>query len=181
MSRIGKQPIKIPNGVKAEIDGQEIRVQGPKGELSLRIPPEIEAMIREDQIIIKIKQETKQSKAFWGLIRSLINNAVLGVSQGFKKQLEIQGVGYRAKMEGEELVIEAGFSHPVKIKKPKDIEFLVEKNIITVTGIDKQRVGQLAAEIRAVRPPEPYKGKGIRYLGEEVIRKAGKRAAEAAG
>jgi large subunit ribosomal protein L6 len=177
MSRIGKQPIKIPDGVTAEMKDGEFKVKGPKGELSFQLRPEIETVIKAHQIVTNIKQKTKQSNAFWGLTRSLIFNAVKGVTEGYQKQLEIQGVGYKAKVEGDELVLEAGFSHPVNVKKPEGIEFFVSKNIITVSGIDKQLVGEMAAQIRAVRPPEPYKGKGIRYLGEEVIRKVGKRAA----
>ena len=180
MSRIGRQPIKIPDGLTAEMKDNKFKVKGPKGELSFQIRPEIEVVIKDNQIIVSIKQETKESKAFWGLTRSLIFNAVKGVNQGYQKQLEIQGVGYKARVEGEELVLEVGFSHPVNIKKPEGIEFSVSKNIITVSGIDKQLVGEMAAQTRAARPPEPYKGKGIRYLGEEVIRKVGKRAAEAA-
>jgi large subunit ribosomal protein L6 len=176
MSRIGKQPVEIPDKVTADIKDGEFKVKGPKGELNFQIRPEIEVAVKDNQIITSIKKESKQSKAFWGLTRSLIFNTVKGVSEGFQKQLEIQGVGYRAKIEGDGLVIEVGFSHPVNIKKPEGIEFSVSKNIITVSGIDKQLVGETSAQIRAVRPPEPYKGKGIRYVGEEVIRKVGKRA-----
>jgi len=176
MSRIGKQPVRIPDGVTADIKDGEFKVKGPKGELHFQIRPEIEVAIKDNQIITSIKETSKQSRAFWGLIRSLIFNAVKGVSEGYQKQLEIQGVGYRAKVEDDGLVIEVGFSHPVNIKKPEGIEFSVSKNIITVSGIDKQLVGEISAQIRAVRPPEPYKGKGIRYVGEEVIRKIGKRA-----
>jgi len=179
MSRIGKKPIDIPAGIDVKIEKGEIKVKGPKGELGFQIRPEIDVVVKDNQIITSIKEEAKQSKAFWGLTRSLIFNAVHGVTKGYQKQLEIQGVGYKARVEGEELVLEVGFSHLVKIKKPEGIEFSVLKNVITISGIDKQLVGETSAQIRAVRPPEPYKGKGIRYLGEEVIRKVGKRAAEA--
>jgi large subunit ribosomal protein L6 len=179
MSRIGKKPIDIPAGTEIKIEKGEFKVKGPKGELSFQIRPEIDVVVKDNQIITSIKEETKQSKAFWGLIRSLVFNAVHGVTQGYQKQLEIQGVGYKARVEGDDLVLEVGFSHLVKIKKPEGIEFSVSKNIITISGINKQLVGETSAQIRAVRPPEPYKGKGIRYLGEEVIRKVGKRAAEA--
>ncbi len=179
MSRIGKQPVKIPQGVMAEIKDGKFKVKGPEGELDFQIRPEIGAVIENNQIIVSIKEETKQSKAFWGLTRSLIFNAVKGVNEGYQKQLEIQGVGYKAKVEEEYLILEVGFSHSVNIKKPEGIEFSVSKNIITISGRDKQLVGEMAAQIRATKPPEPYKGKGIRYLGENVIRKVGKRAAEA--
>lgn len=181
MSRIGKKPIKIPEGVELKIEGQEVKAKGPKGELSLKVKPEIKLELKDKALNLKIDKQDKQTRAFWGLFRSLINNAVLGVTKGFEKQLEIQGVGYRANLQGDKLVLELGFSHNIEIEKPKDIEFKVEKNIITISGIDKQLVGQKAAEIRALRPAEPYKGKGIRYVGEEVRRKVGKRAAGAPG
>ena len=180
MSRIGKQPIQIPEGVDVKIEGNEITTKGPKGELSLLFRPEISVKEKEGQIEVSIKEKTKDSPAFWGLTRSLINNQIIGVTKGFEKKLEIQGVGYKAKIEGENLVCELGFSHSVKIKKPEGIEFTVEKNIITINGIDKQLVGEISAQIRGTKPPEPYKGKGIRYLGEKVLRKIGKRAADAA-
>jgi len=180
MSRIGKQPIQIPDGVTVDIKDSKFKVKGPKGELGFEFRPEIEVVIKDNQIITSIKEMSKRSMAFWGLTRSLIFNAVTGVSQGYQKQLEIQGVGYRAKVEDDVLVLDAGFSHQVNIKKPEGIEFSVLKNIVTISGIDKQLVGEMSAQIRAVRPPEPYKGKGIRYLGEDVIRKVGKRAEAAA-
>jgi len=179
MSRIGKKPIDIPTGTEIKIEKREFKVKGPKGELGFQVRPEIAVAVKDNQIIVSIKEETKQSNAFWGLTRSLIFNAVKGVTEGYEKQLEIQGVGYKARIEGEDLVLEVGFSHLVNIKKPEGIEFSVLKNIITVSGANKQLVGETSAQIRAVRPPEPYKGKGIRYLGEEVIRKVGKRAADA--
>ncbi len=181
MSRIGKKPIKIPQGVEVKIEGQQVEVKGPRGELSLTVKPAIKLKLQDKELSLKVDKQDKQTRAFWGLFRSLINNAVLGVTKGFEKQLEIQGVGYRAKLEGNKLVLELGFSHNIEIEKPKDIEFKVEKNIIAISGIDKQLVGQKAAEIRALKPAEPYKGKGIRYVGEEVRRKVGKRAAGAGG
>jgi large subunit ribosomal protein L6 len=181
MSRIGKKPIQLPEGVSVRVQENEVQVKGPKGELKFSIPSEIELIVEEKQAVAKVKENSKQSNALWGLVRSLANNAVEGVINGFQKQLEIQGVGYRARIEEEELVLEVGFSHSVKIKKPQGIELLVEKNIITVSGIDKQLVGQTAAEIRKVKPPEPYKGKGIRYSGEQVRRKAGKKTATTTG
>jgi large subunit ribosomal protein L6 len=176
MSRIGKKPIDIPTGTDINVREGEFKVKGPKGELSFQIRPEIDVIVKDNQIITSIKEETKQSNAFWGLTRSLIFNAVYGVTQGYQKQLEIQGVGYKARVEEGELVLEVGFSHLVNIKKPEGIDFSVSKNIVTISGINKQLVGETTAQIRAVRPPEPYKGKGIRYMGEEVIRKVGKRA-----
>jgi large subunit ribosomal protein L6 len=178
MSRIGKQPVNIPNGVDVKIEEQKITVKGPKGELVFSFRPEVNVKIEDKQIVVSIKEDTKESRAFWGLTRSLIFNAVKGVTEGYKKELEIRGVGYKARIEGDVLVMEMGFSHLVNIDKPEGIELAVTKNIITISGIDKQLVGETSAQIRAVRPPEPYKGKGIRYLGEEVLRKVGKRAAE---
>ncbi len=181
MSRIGKQPIKIPEGVNVEIKENEVYVKGPKGELSLALRPEIAVEIKDGQLLVKVKEQNKETSALWGLFRSLINNAVEGVSKGFEKQLEIQGVGYKAVPSESGLTLELGFSHSIEFKKPEGIDFDVKKNIITISGIDKQIVGQTAAEIRALKPPEPYKGKGIRYVDEQVRRKAGKRAAEGPG
>ena len=180
MSRIGKQAIKIPKEVDIKIEGNKITTKGPKGELVLNFRPEISVKQEDGEIKISIKEKTKESSAFWGLTRSLINNQVIGVTQGFEKRLEIQGVGYKAKIEGDILICELGFSHLVKIKKPEGIELIVEKNIIIIKGIDKQLVGETTAQIRAIRPPEPYKGKGIRYVGEKVLRKIGKRATDTA-
>lgn len=184
MSRVGKKPIEIPEGVEVKIEGDnksKLIVKGPKGELKRGIRPEVKVEVKEGKILVTPQRETKRTKAFWGLTRSLIFNIIRGVTEGYEKKLEIQGVGYKANLEGEDLVLEVGFSHPVKIKKPKEINFSVEKNIITVSGIDKQLVGQVAAKIRKVRKPEPYKGKGIRYLGEQVRRKPGKKAATTEG
>lgn len=177
MSRIGKSPIKIPSGVKVNISGQEISVEGSKGKLKQIIPGEIKADISDNQIVFSVVRESKNSSALWGLSRSLVNNMVSGVSEGFTKKLEIEGVGYKAALSGKDLVLNIGFSHPVMIKSPEGIEFKVEKNTIIISGIDKYSVGQIAAKIRAKKKPEPYKGKGIRYSGEVVRRKAGKKAA----
>lgn len=179
MSRIGKSPIRIPSGVKADISGQEIFVEGPKGKLKQIIPTQIKAEISENQIVFSVAEESKDSMALWGLSRSLVNNMVKGVSEGFEKRLEIEGVGYKAALNGKDLVLSLGFSHPVNIKSPEGIDFKVEKNAIIISGIDKYSVGQIAAKIRAKKKPEPYKGKGIRYAGEVVRRKAGKKAATA--
>ncbi len=177
MSRIGKKPIQIPDAVEVNIKDKEVSVKGPKGELKRTICPEVEVVKRDKEIIVSIKKETdKKAKSLWGLTRTLIFNMVQGVVEGHEKKLEIQGVGYRANMEGEDLVLLMGYSHPVKIKKPENINFTIEKNIITISGIDKELVGQIAAKIRKVRKPEPYKGKGIRYVGEVVRRKVGKKA-----
>ncbi len=181
MSRIGKKPIEIPDNVEIKIDGNKISVKGPKGELQKDVRSEIKIEIKNDKIFVSPQKETKRTRAFWGLFRTLIFNMVKGVTDGYEKKLEIHGVGYKANLEGENLVLLVGFSHPVKIDKVEGIKFLVEKSIITVSGIDKELVGQIAAKIRKVRPPEPYKGKGIRYLGEEVRRKAGKKVATTEG
>jgi len=179
MSRIGKKPIEIPEGVKVKIEGQKIVITGSKGELSREVSPEIQVEIKDGNILLKPRVKTKKSKALWGLERSLLQNMVIGVNQGFEKKLEIRGVGYRAKIEGKDLVLDVGFSHPVKIQVPEDIEISVKENIITVSGIDKAKVGQMAAKIRKVKPPDAYKGKGIRYLGEEIKLKPGKKAVTA--
>lgn len=181
MSRVGKKPILIPEGVEVKIEGQNVIVKGSKGELQKEIRPEIKVELKEKKLLVAPKKETKKTKAFWGLTRALIFNMLKGVTEGYEKKLEMKGVGYKANLEGEDLVLQVGFSHPVKIKKPEGINFLVEKNIITISGINKELVGQIAAKIRKVRPPEPYKGKGIRYLGEEVRRKPGKKVVTAEG
>jgi len=181
MSRIGRKPILIPEGVTVKIDGQKIKVSGPKGELERKIRSEIKIEMKDDKIMLSPQIESKQTAAFWGLFRSLVFNMVEGVVKGFEKKLELHGLGYRAAKEGEDLILQVGFSHPVKIKIPENITFEVEKTLITVSGIDKEKVTQIAAKIRKVKPPEPYKGKGIRYQGEKVRRKAGKRVVTAGG
>ena len=180
MSRVGKKPIQIPEGVDVKIEGSKVVIKGPRGELTLSVRPEIKVEVKEGKIFLTPQIETKKTKAFWGLTRALLSNMVKGVTEGFEKKLEIEGIGFRANLEGEDLVLNVGFSHPVKIKTPPSIKFSIEKNIITVSGIEKGLVGQVAAKIRKVRPPEPYKGKGIRYLGEQVRRKLGKKAVTAA-
>lgn len=176
MSRIGQKPILIPDNVEVKIDGQKVKIQGPKGELQREIRPEIKVELKEKKIFLSPKIESKQTKAFWGLSRTLLFNMVMGVTEGFEKKLEIRGIGYKVRKEGEDLILEVGFTHSVKIKVVEGIKFSVEKNVITVSGIDKEKVGQVAAKIRKVKRPEPYKGKGIRYLGEVVRRKPGKKA-----
>ena len=159
-----------------KIDDGKVVIKGPKGELSQEIRPEIKVEKKDDKILVSPQIEGKRTKAFWGLTRALLANMLKGVVEGYEKKLEIQGVGYRASLEGKDLVLLVGFSHPIKIEAREGIEFKVEKNIITISGIDKGLVGQIAAKIRKVKPPEPYKGKGIRYVGEKVRRKVGKKA-----
>lgn len=180
MSRVGKKPILIPENVEVKIEGQKVIVKGPKGELSREIRPEIKLEIKENQIFVLPQIETKKTKAFWGLTRALVSNMVKGVTEGFEKKLEIEGLGYRAQLVGNNLELYVGFVQPIKIEAPEGIKFSVEKNIITVSGIDLEKVSQMAAKIRKVKPPEPYKGTGIRYLGEVVRRKVGKKAVAAA-
>jgi large subunit ribosomal protein L6 len=178
MSRIGKQPISIPDSVEVRLKDDELHVKGPRGELSHRIPRGIQVSVEDGQILVQRESDHRQHRALHGLTRTLIANMVTGVTDGFKKRLEIVGVGYRADVEGGKLKLSLGFSHPVIYPIPADIKISVERNlIIEVEGIDKQRVGQVAAEIRGFRPPEPYKGKGIRYVGEKVRKKVGKGAA----
>jgi len=180
MSRIGRQPIIIPEGVEVEIKEREVKVKGPKGELSQEIPEEISVTKEDGKIFVSPTRKTKRSAAFWGLIRALLQNCVKGVSEGFEKKLELRGIGYKASLEGEKtLKLEVGFSHPVRVEVPPHLNVTVEKNIITVSGIDKQQVGEFSAKVRKIRPPEPYKGKGIRYFGEKVRMKEGKKAATA--
>ncbi len=174
MSRIGKQPIPIPDKVKVSIKDRSIMVDGPKGKLGFEIDPVITVNVDENEIVVTRPNDSRRNRAFHGLTRALIANMVRGVSEGFEKKLEIQGVGYRAAKQGAALNFQLGYSHPILFEPPAGIELAVDRNIVTVAGIDKQAVGQVAAQIRALRKPEPYKGKGIRYLGEHVRRKAGK-------
>lgn len=176
MSRIGKKTIKIVSEVKVEVEGQRLTISGPKGQLSYELPKVLLARIEGDEIYIERKEETKSAKSLHGLFHRLISNATKGVSEGRTKSLELIGTGYRARMDGKNIVLSIGFSHPVIIEPPEGIELSVEENRINVSGIDKSLVGQTAANIRKIRPPEPYKGKGIRYVGEHVIRKPGKAA-----
>jgi len=176
VSRIGRMPVVIPAGVQVEIKGNDVRVKGPKGELSYAHLPEVVVEIEENQLIVTRANETPLAKALHGTTRAVINNMVTGVSTGFEKSLEIQGVGYRAEMNGQNLVLYVGYSHPIVVEPKLGLSFDVDTKtrIVKVMGADKEVVGQAAAEIRKVRPPEPYHGKGIRYLGEQVRRKAGK-------
>lgn len=175
MSRIGKAPVLIPDKVDVKIEGNLVKVTGPLGNLHCELRPEISIVKEENKLILKPNNDDRKTGALYGLSRTLVNNMVLGVSQGFTKALEIQGVGYRAAKEGNVLNLSLGYSHPVKIDPPAGIEILVEGNTkILVKGSDKQLVGDVAALIRSKRPPEVYKGKGVRYVGEHVRRKAGK-------
>ena len=177
MSRIGKAPITVPSGVEVQIQGRQVAVKGPKGELDIEVPVDITVRQDGDEILVERSDDERRNRALHGLTRSLVNNMVLGVSEGFSKELQIVGVGYRAAPKGSDLELQLGFSHPVIVKAPDGIEFDVpEPTRIIVSGIDKQVVGQVAADIRSYRKPEPYKGKGVRYLGEHVARKAGKAA-----
>ncbi|MBD2741042.1 50S ribosomal protein L6 [Coleofasciculus sp. FACHB-1120] len=175
MSRIGKRPINIPAKVQVSIEGQHVAVKGPKGELSRVLPSEVSIEQEGETILVKRRDESRAARQRHGLSRTLVANMVDGVSQGFQRRLEIQGVGYRAAVQGRNLVLNVGYSHPVQIEPPDGIQMAVENNTnVVVSGIDKEIVGNIAARIRAVRPPEVYKGKGIRYAGEVVRRKAGK-------
>lgn len=175
MSRIGRKPIAIPNGVEVSIDGTSVRVKGPKGELSRTFRPEIRIVHEDGEIRVERSNDTKTERALHGLTRSLLANMVQGVTEGFSKTLEIVGVGYRAEKRGDTLVLHIGFSHLVEYPQPAGITISTPNpTTVVVEGIDRERVGQVAAEIRGYRPPEPYKGKGIRYQGEMVRRKAGK-------
>ncbi len=175
MSRIGKKPVEIPDGVEVKIEGQKLIAKGPLGTEEVEVRPEISLKLDGKTVIVSIHNDDRKSRALWGLSRTLVDNAVQGVKTGFVKKLEIQGVGYRANMEGSLLNLQLGYSHPIKIEPPKGIKIEVEANTkITVSGSNKQLVGDIASEIRSKRPPEVYKGKGIRYEGEYIRRKAGK-------
>lgn len=180
MSRIGKKPIKIPNGVEVKINKDELNnfvvdFKGPKGSLTVNIDKKVTVEEKDKELILTVKNpESKSDKALWGLSRSLLNNAILGITEGYSKRLEINGVGFKAELQGKKLVLKVGFSHPVEYDLPEGIEAEVEKNKIKILGIDKQLVGQVSAEIRAIKKPEPYKGKGIKYEDEVIRRKAGK-------
>lgn len=176
MSRKGKVPIELPEGVTLKVLEKNVHVSGPKGELSCVLAKEIDVKVKDAIVKVTPKNTTRKAKTLHGTTRSLIANMVHGVTQGWNKTLELVGTGYRAELSGEDLILSVGYSHPVKIKVPEGVEFQVEKTQVTVLGIDKELVGQVAAEIRRVRPPEPYKGKGIKYKDEEVRRKPGKAA-----
>ncbi|MCX8084349.1 MAG: 50S ribosomal protein L6 [Calditerrivibrio sp.] len=175
MSRIGKKPILLENNVKVSIDGDVIKVEGPKGVLTYQKPTDINVSVENNQILVTRNNDHRSVRSLHGLVRTLIQNMVIGVTKGFEKKLEIVGVGYRVALKGKDLDFSLGYSHPVVYQAPDGIEFFVESQTkFGVRGTDKQKVGQVAANLRALRPPEPYKGKGIRYEGEKILRKAGK-------
>lgn len=177
MSRIGKREIAVPEGVDVNLGEGAVTVTGPKGSLSRRLRPEVSVAIEDGVVRVSPCSDSKFARALWGTTSSHIQNMVRGVSSGFTRELLVEGIGYRAAVEGDALVLTVGFSHPVRIPIPEGVSVSVEKNAITVSGRDKERVGQFAADVRATKKPEPYKGKGIRYAGEVVLRKQGKRAA----
>ena len=175
MSRVGKQPIPVPSGVEVEIDGQRVSVKGPKGVLDRVFPEEVTFALEDGEVRVERPADDRRSRAMHGLSRALLANMVTGVSEGYRRELQLVGVGYRAALKGQDLELQVGFSHPVSIAPPDGVAFEVpEPTKVIVSGIDKERVGQASADIRKVRPPEPYKGKGIRYVDEYVRRKAGK-------
>jgi large subunit ribosomal protein L6 len=178
MSRVGKQPIAIPSGVTITVDDQKVSVNGPKGSLEQFAMPGLKVSQSDNNLVVERANEERQTRAKHGLMRSLINNMVTGVSQGFEKKLEINGVGYRVAQQGSDLKFNLGFSHDVIYKVPAGVQTAIEQNVITISGISKQLVGQVAAEIRALKKPEPYKGKGIKYVDERIIRKSGKSGKE---
>lgn len=177
MSRIGNTPVSVPDGVTVEVDGSRVAVQGPKGEIEHRFHPDMEIRLEDGEVTVSRPTDRPRHRSLHGLTRSLIANMVEGVTEGFRKSLEIRGVGYRAVKKGRNVELNLGFSHPVLFEVPEGVEVEVENpTLLHVSGVDKQLVGEVAARIRNVRPPEPYKGKGVRYVGEEVRRKAGKAA-----
>jgi large subunit ribosomal protein L6 len=176
MSRVGKKPVAIPSGVTAKIDGQAIAIKGAKGELHFVAPNEVDVTLADNQIKVAPRDESKRARATWGMTRAIVNNLIIGVSKGFEKKLEITGVGYKAAVSGKNLQLSLGYSHDVQFPIPQGIAIVTPKPTeVTITGIDKRQVGQVAAEIRALRPPEPYKGKGVKYVGEFIFRKEGKK------
>jgi large subunit ribosomal protein L6 len=176
MSRIGKKPVPVPSGVTANVEGQTVKMKGPKGALSFLVPDEVSVKLEDGKVKVDPRNETKRARSMWGTSRTLVNNLVTGVTKGYEKKLEITGVGYRAALQGKNLQIALGYSHDVIYPIPEGIAIVAPKPTeIVITGIDKQKVGQVAAEIRAFRPPEPYKGKGVRYAGEYIFRKEGKK------
>lgn len=176
MSRIGRLPVEVPSGVDVDIKGSHVRVKGPKGQLEHTFPAAMKISLKDKQVVVQRPSDEREHRALHGMTRSLINNMVIGVSQGFEKVLEVNGVGYRAELSGNNLVVNVGYSHPVEVAPPEGITFNVDTRarLIKIQGYDKALVGQVAADIRKIRPPEPYKGKGIKYLDERIRRKAGK-------
>jgi large subunit ribosomal protein L6 len=176
MSRIGKKPVAVPSGVTANVEGQTVKVKGPKGALSFVVPEEVSVKLEDGKVKVDPRNETKRARSMWGTSRTMVSNLVTGVTKGFERKLEITGVGYRAAVQGKNLQLALGYSHDVIYPIPEGIQIATPKPTeITITGIDSQKVGQVAAEIRGFRPPEPYKGKGVKYAGEYIFRKEGKK------
>jgi large subunit ribosomal protein L6 len=176
MSRIGKKPVQLPKGVTASVDGQTVKVKGPKGELKVTLVDDVQVELSDAGVVVSPRPDHERARAMWGLSRTLVNNLVIGVTEGFTERLDINGVGYRAAVQGKNLNLQLGFSHDVVYPIPAGINIVAEKpTSITISGIDKQLVGQVAAEIRAWRAPEPYKGKGVKYASETILRKEGKK------
>ncbi len=185
MSRIGKQPVVLPSGVEATVEGRKVTIKGPLGQLETTVHMNAKVALGDggsgkELAVTMVDLESKLNRSLWGTTRTVLDNMVIGVTEGYKKQLEVNGVGYKVALQGAGIRLDVGFSHPVEYKLPEGIKAEVEKNVITISGIDKQKVGQVAAEIRKVRKPEPYKGKGIKYMDEVIRRKAGKAAKAAA-
>jgi large subunit ribosomal protein L6 len=180
MSRLGKKPIIVPGGVSVAADGNKISVKGPKGSLDFNWHSEVDVKFSGQEISVSKKGKSKQAPALWGTTVRMIENMIMGVTQGFQKQLELNGVGYRMNLQGKKITLALGFSHPVEVQVPEGIEIKIENNIMTISGIDKQKVGQIAANVRSLKPVEPYKGKGFRYVGEIVRKKEGKKATSTA-
>lgn len=181
MSRVGKNPVPIPAGVTVNVaDGNLVTVKGPKGELVKQLSPLIDIKVEGEEVVVTRANDSKKLRELHGLTRSLVNNMVVGVTNGFERKLEVNGVGYRAQKQGKKLILNLGYSHPVEMEDPEGLESVVEDNIITVKGIEKDKVGQYAAQIREKRKPEPYKGKGIKYTDEQIRRKVGKTGAAGA-
>ncbi len=177
MSRVGRKEITLPAGVSVDLQDRLVKVKGPKGELSYTLLPSVDVAVEDGAVRVTTNDETQQGRAYWGLTRSLINNMVIGVSQGYTKGLELRGTGYRAEMKGQNLVLHLGYSHEIEYPLPKVVNAQIDGSRINFESIDKQAIGQVAAEVRSFRPPEPYNGKGVRYQGEQVKQKAGKTAA----
>jgi large subunit ribosomal protein L6 len=176
MSRVGKKPVALPAGVTATVEGQSVSVKGAKGTLSFVVPDDCDVALNDNEVTVKPRSETKRAQAMWGMSRAMINNLVTGVSAGFERKLEITGVGYKAAVQGKKLVLSLGYSHDVDFPIPDGIAIVAPRPTeLVITGIDKREVGQVASEIRAFRPPEPYKGKGVKYAGEFIFRKEGKK------
>jgi large subunit ribosomal protein L6 len=180
MSKIGKKPIEIPKDVSVDLTGQHITIKGPRGTLGRDLPPLVSVRVENGIIYVSAKEKRIQSREQWGLSRALVANMVAGVMSGFSKTLEFSGVGYKAQVKGDTLELSLGFTHPIVVKAPTGVAFQADKNTITISGSDKEMIGQIAAEIRKARPPEPYKGSGIKYQGEIIKRKAGKKAVSGA-